>query len=102
MVPLTYYVILSAVLFCIGIYGVLARRNAILILLSVEIMLNAVNINFIAFSRFITPNTIVGQIYTIFAMATGAAEIGIGLAIVLLIYRGRETVNVDEVNLLKW
>jgi NADH:ubiquinone oxidoreductase subunit K len=102
MVPLSYFVVLSAILFCIGIYGVLARRNAILILLSVEIMLNAVNINFIAFSRFITPNTIVGQIYTIFAMATGAAEIGIGLAIVLLIYRGRETVNVDEVNLLKW
>jgi NADH:ubiquinone oxidoreductase subunit K len=102
MVPLSYYLVLSAMLFCIGIYGVLARRNAILILLSVEIMLNAVNINFIAFSRFITPNTIVGQIYTIFAMATGAAEIGIGLAIVLLIYRGRETVNVDEVNLLKW
>lgn len=102
MVPLSYYIVLSATLFCIGIYGVLARRNAILILLSVEIMLNAVNINFIAFSRFITPNTMVGQIYTIFAMATGAAEIGIGLAIVLLIYRGRETVNVDEVNLLKW
>lgn len=102
MVPLTYYIVLSASMFCIGIYGVLARRNAILILLSVEIMLNAVNVNFIAFSRFITPDTIVGQIYTIFAMATGAAEIGIGLAIVLLIYRGRETVNVDEVNLLKW
>lgn len=102
MVPLSYYIVLSATLFCIGIYGVLARRNAILILLSVEIMLNAVNINFIAFSRFVTPNTMVGQIYTIFAMATGAAEIGIGLAIVLLIYRGRETVNVDEVNLLKW
>jgi NADH:ubiquinone oxidoreductase subunit K len=102
MVPLSYYVALSAALFCIGIYGVLARRNAILILLSVEIMLNAVNINFIAFSRFVTPISIVGQIYTIFAMAAGAAEIGIGLAIVLLIYRGRETVNVDEVNLLKW
>lgn len=102
MVPLSYFLVLSATLFCIGIYGVLARKNAVLILLSVEIMLNAVNINFIAFSRFITPNTIVGQIYTIFAMATGAAEIGIGLAIVLLIYRGRETVNVDEVNILKW
>jgi NADH:ubiquinone oxidoreductase subunit K len=102
MVPLTYYLVLSAIMFCIGIYGVLARRNAILVLLSVEIMLNAVNINFIAFSRFITPATIVGQIYTIFAMAAGAAEIGIGLAIILLIYRGRETVNVDEVDMLKW
>jgi NADH:ubiquinone oxidoreductase subunit K len=102
MVPLTYFLVLSAIMFCIGIYGVLARRNAILVLLSVEIMLNAVNINFIAFSRFITPATMVGQIYTIFAMAAGAAEIGIGLAIILLIYRGRETVNVDEVDMLKW
>lgn len=102
MVPLQYYIVLSALLFAIGIYGVLARRNAILILLSAEIMLNAVNINFVAFSRFITPATLVGQIYTIFAIASGAAEIGIGLAIILLIYRGRETVNVDEVDLLKW
>ncbi len=102
MIPLSYYIALSATLFCIGIYGVLARRNAILVLLSVEIMLNSVNINLIAFSRYITPDTMVGQIYTIFAMAAGAAEIGIGLAVILLIYRGRETVNVDEVNMLKW
>lgn len=102
MIPLSYFLVLSALLFCIGIYGVLARRNVILVLLSIEIMLNAVNINFIAFSRFVTPQTMVGQIYTIFAMATGAAEIGVGLAIILLIYRGRETVNVDEVNMLKW
>ncbi len=102
MIPLSYYIALSATLLCVGIYGVLARRNAILVLLSVEIMLNSVNINLIAFSRYITPDTIVGQIYTIFAMAAGAAEIGIGLAVVLLIYRGRETVNVDEVNMLKW
>ena len=102
MVPLQYYVVLSAILFTIGIYGVLARRNAILVLLSIEIMFNVVNINFVAFSRFITPETIVGQVYTIFAIASTAAEIGIGLAIILLIYRGRETVNVDEVNILKW
>lgn len=89
-------------MFSIGIYGALARRNAILVLLSIEIMLNAVNINFIAFARFVTPVSIVGQVYTIFAMASGAAEIGVGLAIILLIYRGRETVNVDEVNMLKW
>lgn len=102
MPSLTHFLVLSAVLFAIGVYGVLARRNAILILLSVELMLNAVNINFIAFSRFITPQTMVGQIYTIFAIASGAAEVGIGLAIILLIYRGRETVNVDEVDMLKW
>ncbi len=102
MIPLQYYIIMSAILFTIGIYGVLARRNAILVLLSVEIMFNAVNINFMAFSAYITPATMIGQIYTIFAVASGAAEIGIGLAIILLIYRGRETVNVDEVNMLKW
>lgn len=102
MPTLTHYIVLSAILFAIGIYGVLARRNAMLILLSIELMLNAVNINFIAFSRFLTPQTIVGQIYTIFAIASGAAEVGIGLAIILLIYRGRETVNVDEVDMMKW
>jgi NADH:ubiquinone oxidoreductase subunit K len=102
MPTLTHYLVLSAILFAIGIYGVLARRNAMLVLLSVELMLNAVNINFIAFSRFITPQTMVGQIYTIFAIASGAAEVGIGLAIILLIYRGRETVNIDEVDMMKW
>ena len=65
-------------------------------------MMNAVNINFIAFARFITPETIIGQVYTIFAMASVAAEVGIGLAIILLIYRGRGTVNVDEVDMMKW
>lgn len=102
MIPLKYFLIFSALLFSVGMYGVLARRNAILILISIEIMLNAVNINFIAFSRYITPKLIVGQMYTIFAIAAGAAEIGVGLAIVLSIYRGRETVNVDEIDMLKW
>ncbi len=102
MIPLEYFLIFSALLFSLGMYGVLARRNAILILISIEIMLNAVNINFIAFSRYITPTTIVGQIYTIFAIAAGAAEIGVGLAIVLSVYRGKETVNVDEIDMLKW
>ncbi len=102
MIPLQYFVIFSAILFSIGMYGVLARRNAILILLSVELMLNAVNINFVAFSRYITPHTIVGQMYTIFAMASGAAEIGVGLAIIVTIYRGKRTLNVDEIDMLKW
>lgn len=102
MVPLKYFLILSAMLFSIGMYGVLARRNAILILLSVELMLTAVNINFVAFGRYVTPVTAVGFMYTIFAMASGAAEIGVGLAIILSVYRGRKTVNVDEVDLLKW
>lgn len=102
MPTLTHFIVLSAVLFAIGIYGVLARRNAVLVLLSVELMLTAVNINFIAFSWFITPQTMVGQIYTIFAIASGAAEVGIGLAIILLIYRGRGRVNIDEVDMMKW
>lgn len=102
MIPLKYFVIFSAMLFSVGMYGVLARRNAILILLSVEIMFNAVNINFVAFARYITPDTAVGMMYTIFAMASGAAEIGVGLAIVLSVYRGRRTVNVDEIDMLKW
>jgi NADH-quinone oxidoreductase subunit K len=102
MIPLNYFVIFSAILFSIGMYGVLARRNAILLLLSVELMLNAVNVNFVAFSRYITPHTIVGLMYTIFAMASGAAEIGVGLAIIVTIYRGKQTLNVDEIDMLKW
>lgn len=102
MIPLKYFIIFSAMLFSIGMYGVLARRNAILILISIELMLNAVNVNFIAFSRYVTPVSIVGQMYTIFAIAAGAAEIGVGLAIVITIYRGRRTLNVDEIDMLKW
>lgn len=102
MIPLTYFVVFSAMLFSIGMYGVLARRNAVLILLSVELMLNAVNINFIAFAHYVTPVSIVGQMYTIFAIAAGAAEIGVGLAIILAVYRRGRTVNVDEVDLMKW
>jgi NADH-quinone oxidoreductase subunit K len=80
----------------------MVRRNAILILISIELMLNAVNINMVAFARFVTPETLAGQVFTIFAIASGAAEVGIGLAIILLVYRGRATVNVDEIDLLKW
>jgi NADH:ubiquinone oxidoreductase subunit K len=90
----------SAVLFSAGIYGVLARRNAVLILMSIELMLNAVNLNLVAFSA--TLHDITGQIFALFVIAVAAAEVGIGLAIVILIYRNRETSNVDEVNLLKW
>jgi NADH:ubiquinone oxidoreductase subunit K len=94
--PLTF----SAVLFSIGIYGVLARRNAVLVLMSIELMLNAVNVNLVAFSQSI-PN-IAGQAFALFVICVAAAEVGIGLAIVILIYRNRETINIDEINLLKW
>ena len=92
----------SALLFSIGIYGVLARRNAVLVLMSIELMLNAVNINLVAFSQYLKDSLLTGQVFALFVITVAAAEVGIGLAIVILIYRNRETINVDEVNLLKW
>jgi len=90
----------SAALFSTGVYGVLARRNAVLVLMSIELMLNAVNVNLVAFSQLWQHVT--GQVFALFVIAVAAAEVGIGLAIVILIYRNRETISVDEVNLLKW
>ena len=92
----------SAVLFSAGVYGVLARRNAVLVLMSIELMLNAVNVNLVAFNGYLTDGLLVGQMFALFVITVAAAEVGIGLAIVILIYRNRETINVDEVNLLKW
>ena len=99
-IRLPFPLIFSAVLFSAGVYGVLARRNAVLVLMSIELMLNAVNVNLIAFSAYLGQLT--GQVFALFVITVAAAEIGIGLAIVILIYRNRETINVDEVNLLKW
>lgn len=98
--PVSYFLVLSALLFSIGIYGVLARQNAVLILLSIELMLNAVNINLIAFSAAI--GDAVGHVFALFVIAVAAAEVGIGLAIVILIYRNRQTVDVDDMSLMKW
>jgi len=98
VIPVSYYLVLGAVLFGIGMFGVLTRRNAIAILMAVELMLNAVNINFIAFSR----STLDGQVFAIFVIAVAAAEAAVGLAIVLGLYRNFHTVNVDEINLMKW
>ena len=98
-VTLNHYLILSAFLFCTGVYGVLARRNGVLVLLSVELMLNAVNINLVAFSAF--TRDISGQVFALFVITIAAAEVGVGLAIVLLIYRNRTTVDLDEVDLMK-
>jgi len=98
-VPVTQYVLLSALLFCIGIYGVLARRNGVLVLMSIELMLNAVNINLVAFSARL--NDVAGQVFALFVIAIAAAEVGVGLAIVLLIYRNRVGVNLDEIDLMK-
>ena len=98
--PITYFLILSALLFSIGVYGVLARQNAVLVLLSIELMLNAVNINLVAFSAFL--NQASGQVFALFVIAVAAAEVGIGLAIVILIFRNRQTVDVDEMSYMKW
>lgn len=102
MVPIEYYLIFSAMIFCIGVYGVLARRNSILILLSIELMLNAANINLIAFSAYIIKAKVVGQIFVLFMIAVGAAEIGVILAIILNLYRLRGTINIDQIDFLKW
>ena len=95
----TQFLFLSAFLFCVGIYGVLARRNGVLVLMSVELMLNAVNINLVAFSARL--NDAAGQVFALFVIAIAAAEVGVGLAIVLLIYRNRVAVNLDEIDLMK-
>ncbi len=106
MINIEYYLVLSAAIFCIGVFGVLARRNAVLILMSIELMLQAVNINLLAFSAYLIPRDDVGQylgvIFAIFVITIAAAEVGLALAIVLRLYRNRASVNVDEVNLMKW
>ncbi len=101
MIPLSWYLIVAALLFVIGFYGALSRRNAIAILMSIELMLNAVNINFLAFWRYLTPEDMAGQVFAIIAITVAAAEAAVGLALVIAIYRSRDTVSVDEVDLLK-
>ncbi len=100
MVPLSMYLTLGAIIFTIGVWGVLTRRNAIVILLSIELIFNAVNINLVAFSNFL--GNFRGQAFAIFIIAVAAAEAAIGLAIIICITRNKATLNVDEVNLLKW
>ena len=101
-IGLEHYLILSAVLFSIGLYGALAKRNAIVILMSIEIMLNAVNIAMVAFSRFITPTLLTGQVFAVFIMVVAAAEAAVGLAIIIAIYRHRDTIEATKINLMKW
>ena len=96
---LNEFLMLAAFLFCTGVYGVLARKNSVLVLMSVELILNAVNINLIAFGAF--DNTIAGQVFALFVIAVAAAEVGVGLAIVLLIYRNRHSIDLDQVDLMK-
>lgn len=99
-VPLNYYLTLSAILFAIGILGVLTRRNAIIVFMCVELMLNSVNLTLVAFSAFLGNST--GQLLVFFVMAVAAAEASIGLAIIIALFRNKQTVNIDEINLMKW
>src|SRR5262249_41409264 len=102
MIRLMFPLVFAGLLFSAGVYGVLARRNAVLVLMSIELMLNAVNVNLVAFSQYLKDQLANGQIFALFVITVAAAEIGIGLAIVILIYRNRETIDVDQVSLLKW
>ena len=101
MVPLTWYLVLAAALFCIGLFGVLARRNAVAVLMGVELMLNAVNINLIAFWRYTALNKLVGQAFAVFVITVAAAEAAVGVALFIAIYRQRSTVNVEELDEMK-
>jgi NADH-quinone oxidoreductase subunit K len=102
MVGLEHYLILSAVLFSIGLYGVIAKRNAIAILLCLEIMLNAVNIALVGFSRYITPTALTGQVFALFIIVVAAAETAIGIAIIISIYRNRGDIDATKIDLMKW
>lgn len=101
-IPLSWFLIVAAGLFCIGLYGVLSRRNAINVLMSIELMLNAVNINLVAFWRYGLLADLSGMVFAIFVIALAAAEAAIGLALIIAIYRSRDTVIVEEVDMLKW
>lgn len=98
--PLAYYLLVSAILFAIGVAGVLLRRNAIVIFMSIELMLNAVNLSFVAFAAHF--KNLEGQIFVFFVMVVAAAEVAVGLALIVAIFRLKETVFVDEINLMKW
>ncbi len=101
-IGLEHYLVLSAILFSIGFYGALVKKNAIVTLMCIEIMLNAVNITMVAFSRFITPELLLGQIFTIFIIVVAAAEATIGLAIIIALYRRRGTIDITKIKTMKW
>ncbi|MDO8616754.1 MAG: NADH-quinone oxidoreductase subunit NuoK [Dehalococcoidia bacterium] len=102
MIPINDFLVLSAILFSLGMYGVLARRSAVLILMSVELMLQAVSINFITFAVYLSPEQFTGVIFALFVITVAAAEVGLALAIILRLYRNKQTANVDEADIMKW
>jgi NADH:ubiquinone oxidoreductase subunit K len=102
MIGLTHYMLLAVILFGIGLYGVLAKRNVVAILMSIELMLNAVNINFVAINRFVNPANAIGQLFAVFVIVVAAAEVAVGLALIISIFRQKKSVNMSDFNLLKW
>jgi NADH-quinone oxidoreductase subunit K len=100
-VPISAFLALALILFCIGLYGALTKRNTIIVLISVELMLNAVNINLVTFSKLGMAPSITGQVFAVFVIAVAAAEVAVGIAILLALYRNRKTVNIDEMNQMK-
>jgi len=100
MIPSSFYLILSAILFTVGVVGVLTRRNAIVILMCIELMLNSVNLTFVAFSRYLASMT--GQVFVLMTVAVAAAEIAVGLGMIIALYRQKKTADVDDINILKW
>jgi len=100
VIPLSYYLLLSTVLFAVGVFGILIKRNIITIFMCIELMLNAVNLSFVAFSRFF--GLLDGQVFVFFVMAVAAAEAAVGLGIIVALFRNRMTLNVDEADLMKW
>ncbi|MBT2690533.1 NADH-quinone oxidoreductase subunit NuoK [Bacillus sp. ISL-47] len=100
-VPIQAYLALALILFCIGLYGALTKRNTVIVLISIELMLNAVNINLVAFSKYGIAPYITGQIFALFVITVAAAEVAVGLAILISLYRNRQTVNIDEIDTMK-
>lgn len=100
-VPLSVYLVLALVLFCIGLFGALTKRNTVIVLISVELMLNAVNLNLVAFSKYGVNPSITGQIFSLFTMTVAAAEVAVGLAILIALHRNKKTVNIDDINIMK-
>jgi NADH-quinone oxidoreductase subunit K len=102
MIPLSWFLVFSAALFSIGLFGVLSRKNAIAILMGIELMLNSVNVNLVAFWRYNNPVDISGQVFAVIVFAVAAAEVSVGLAIIIAIYRQRKTIVADDIDLMKW
>ena len=99
---LEHYLVLAALLFAIGLYGALTKRNAVIVLMCIELMLNAVNITMVAFSSYVVPLLLTGQVFAVFVMVVAAAEVAVGLAIILAIYRGLTDIDAGNINLMKW